>query len=47
MSWVEVAGFLFKLVGEIIDLKQKNELSRDSLNLAIAALKIPPPPKGD
>lgn len=45
MSWAEAIAAVFKVIGSILDMKAKGELTQDKLDAAIKALERPLPPK--
>jgi len=44
VGWAEVIAYAFKLIGQLIDLKAQNQLTRAQLDAAVALLKPLPPP---
>lgn len=45
MGWEQILGYLFKLLGTIIDLKQKNQLTTEKLDGMVNSLHQVPDPK--
>ena len=43
MGWPEIAGYVLEIVAYI--LKNRTTITAQQLDLAVMALKVPPPPK--
>lgn len=47
MGWLELVAAALKIVGTLLDMKAKNQLSQQQLDMAIRMLEAVQPPKGE